>query len=61
MEAFMFKKVSHLQRAQLLSLCVKDLFPVKDGLINYNGRTFKKGHIRSMLSFVLWKLVLNWK
>ena len=40
MEELMFK-VSHLQRAHLLSLYVKDLSPIKDGLTHYDGGTIK--------------------
>ena len=46
MEDLMFK-VSHLQRAHLLSLYVKDLSPVKDGLTHYHGGTLK-GYIDSI-------------
>ena len=46
MEDLMFK-VSHLQRAHLLSLYVKDLSPVKDGLTHYDGGTLK-GYIDSI-------------
>ena len=46
MEELMFK-VSHLQRAHLLSLYVKDLSPVKDGLTHYDGGTLK-GYIDSI-------------
>ena len=47
MEELMFK-VSHLQRAHLLSLYVKDLSPIKDGLTHYDGGTIK-GYIDSIV------------
>ena len=47
MEELMFK-VSHVQRAHLLSLYVKDLSPIKDGLTHYDGGTIK-GYIDSIV------------
>ena len=47
MDELMFR-VTHLQRAHLLSLYIKQLSPLKEGLTHYDGGTIK-GYIDSIV------------